>query len=183
MVAIELRASELKLGFLAKQQEECDTDLEKTIQSALRRTIRYSHDRDIRLFPFFLVPAFRGSNAAEIRVIEIASGEMSTVAHVSPGVAKSDQVVYAVAFQGHLLWAKQEVYTNESDWRLCGREFDFVVRHTMADVESSQDQAAEQGLEFTKCPYCPELCRLPLGRWSVGRFTPSVLTAISAIFG
>ena len=81
LVAIELRAAELKRAG-AMESFIDDEGLGKSIRSALHSTIQYSRDRDIRLFPFFLIPASRCFNDAEIRAIEIVGVEISKDVHV-----------------------------------------------------------------------------------------------------
>ena len=165
MLAKELRAMEL---CAAKKFEVEIDDPPRQVLSAAHDATSYAHDRDIRCFQWFLLPAVRDFVQCPIRVIEVGSSSLSTMVHVFEADGKG-LPMYLLAYRGHVRWALPTEYTRPTAWKNWESYVDRVVPQPTENWEEFCATADRDFLpDYVKCKYCPSWQKVEISGFGVG---------------
>ena len=97
----------------------------------MRDVLNTNHDRDVRASNWFLFPDLCTLVDTSLVVLEISSDSHKTSAHVSPSASHKDELLFVVAFRGHVRWAKPTAYCTPIEWEKWSSNIDKVIYYDM----------------------------------------------------
>ena len=164
-LARELRALELKEAIQLNIEAE---EQPRQLTSAAHDVLSYAHDRDIRCFHWFLLPAVRSFVECSVRVLEVGSNSMSAIAHVFE-VQADKPSIYLLAHKGHLRWALPTEYTRPAEWKNWETNVSRVIRQPSDDWKQWLAVADYDYLpDYVRCKFCPSWVKADLPGWGAG---------------
>ena len=89
------------------------------------------HDRDVRFFHWFLFPPLQNIVSTKLAVLEISTDNQKVMAHVFAPQTATDNILFVVAFRGHIRWAEATDYCNHAEWENWTENVDHIVYNTM----------------------------------------------------
>ena len=72
-------------------------------------------------------PALQTCAATALVVVKVSADSQSAMAHVFSPETPTDNIIYAVAFRGHVRWAKPTEYCTPSEWGKWAENIDHIV--------------------------------------------------------
>ena len=140
------------------------------LESVIHEPMSFAHERDLRTLSMFL---FQANGNIQLRVLELTHDGI-VVANTYPYSNDANLVVYLIAADGHLRWAKPSPVTHQSTWEEWKREFDEVIIRPFVGIASEGEEVKAMGQARTSLFPCKH-CRLTI-KTAIASLTTGSLT-------
>ena len=167
-VATQLREQEFRRAETASQEITgwSYSGGRREVESIAHEPLSYAHERDLRTLNLFLL---QEETKIRIRVLELTKDGLA-VAHTYPGRTDESEIVYLIASEGRLRWAKPSPLTRTGIWAQRGNEMDEVINHPLVNVKTERESIAETSNHHViyPCKHCNMKVKTPLTTFSTG---------------
>ena len=168
LTRIQFAAMEIRGEEIAMVKKLTDP-MPRLLKSAIHDVVTLGHDRDIRIFNWFLIPVVRGYVQCEIRVVEISRNQRMSVVHVFPCADSTSEPLFFVAFRGHLRWMMPTMYSRPKEWKLWRKAFHHIIDQSPEDGFSFKERYVEiTAPPYRRCDHCPSWNKVDITEWRVG---------------
>ena len=90
--------------------------LPNSVRSMLRNVVSFSRDRDVRTSNWILLRALETLVLAQSVAIDVSNDGKTVMDHLFLGAKHDADLLFVVAFRGHVRWDKPTEYCNPAEW-------------------------------------------------------------------